>query len=333
MSESLAEPESVHATSNAAPDAAPDPLQEALRARVKNLRSDAFSYAAMAREAGIAGATFSLWLNDAYAGNNGRIARQVARWLDNRDEVQRLRQVMPGEPAFVVTPSVARILGLLTYAQAAPTMAVVSGGAGVGKTSAIEHYAARNPNVWVMVGEPACRSPNAMLARLCEVLGLGPRAGASRSRAVVQRLSGTGGLLILDEAHFYPTLVLDQVRHIFDQARIGVALLGNAGIYGRLEGEGRTERHAPLFRRIGMRLTLAATTARDVAALLDAWGVEGREERRLLSAVARQPGALGGMAGVWRMARMVAEDETVAAAHIREAHLRLREIPIEGDGA
>jgi DNA transposition AAA+ family ATPase len=188
-------------------------------------------------------------------------------------------------------------------------MAVVSGGAGVGKTSAITHYAGANPNVWVMVGEPACRSPNAMLARLCEVLGIGSRVGAHRSRAVVQRLTGTGGLLVLDEAHFYPTLVLDQVRHIFDQARIGVALLGNAGIYGRLEGEGRTERHAPLFRRIGMRLTLPQTTARDVAALLDAWGVEGRDERRLLSAVARQPGALGGMAGVVRMAHMLIEGD------------------------
>jgi DNA transposition AAA+ family ATPase len=311
-------------------EAPPDPRTDALRQRVKDLRSDALPYAAMAREAGIAGATFNLWLNAAYAGNNERVTVQVERWLENRQEAQRLRQGLPAEPGFVVTPTIRRILDLLGYAQAAPTMAVVSGGAGVGKTSAVEHYARSNPNVWVMVGEPACRSPNAMLARLAEVLGMG---GSLRSRAVVQRLTGTGGQLILDEAHHYPTPVLDQVRYIHDQAGIGIALLGNGGIYGRLEGAGRTERYAPLFRRVGMRLTLPRTTARDVAALLDAWGVEGRDERRLLGAVAGQPGALGGMAQVLRMAHMLAEGSQVTALHIREAHLRLREVPIEGDAS
>ena len=310
--------------------AAPDQM-DALRARVRGMRSDALPFATMAREAGIAPATFNLWLNGTYTGNNERVAEQVTRWLENRGAAQLVRSGLPAEPAVVVTPTMRRIINLLSYAQSAPTMAVVSGGAGIGKTSAIEHYAQTNPNVWVIVGQPACKSPNVMLADLAEVVGVAEKSSDRRSSAILRRLRGTSGLLILDEAHHYPTLVLEQVRHIFDQAKIGVAMLGNAGIYGRLEGEGRSEKHAPLFRRIGMKLTLPRTTQPDVSALLDAWGVDGAVERKLLGTVAAQPGALGGMAGVLRMAHMLAAGSTVTALHIREAHMRLREVPIAGD--
>ena len=301
---------------------------DAVRDKVRALRSDTLSYSAMAREAGLGESTFNAWLNGNYAGDHAKIAEKVTRWLDNRAEVQRTRSVLPKAPSFVLTPTVEQLLALLTYAQAVPTMAVVSGGAGIGKTSAIRHYQANNPNVFVMTGEPSVKSPFAVLSYLGEVLGVTERANDRRARATVDRLQGTGALLIVDEAHHYPTKVLDQLRYVFDQAEIGLALIGNAGIYARLEGESRSAQFAPLFRRIGMRLTLLRPEAGDVAALLDAWNVRDRDVRKVCADVAGKPGALGGLTMTLRMAYVIAGAEPVGEAHIRAAYRRLTETSV-----
>lgn len=308
----------------------PQTAIDAVREAVKGLRSDTLSYSAMARAAGVGESTFNAWLNDNYNGDDAKIADKVRRWLDSRAKAEEIKSVLPDAPGFVRTSTVESVLGLLAYAQMVPTMGVISGGAGVGKTTAIKHYQASNPNVWLLTGEPSLKSPFAVLSYLAEVLGVNERASDKRSRAIVERLRGTGSLIIVDEAHWYPTVVLDQLRYVFDQAEIGLALLGNAGIYERLEGEGRTLRFAPLFRRIGKRLTILRPLPADIRALVDAWGIDGAEERRVLNLIGAKPGGLGGMTMTLRMAHMLAGGERVTAAHIVQAYRDLNEVPVEG---
>lgn len=302
---------------------------DTLRERVKELKSEALSFSAMAREAGVGESTFVAWLNGNYGGNNAKIAEHVQRWLESRVQAARTRSVLPKAPEFVMTPTVEAIMGLLAYAQHVPTMAVVSGGAGIGKTLAVRHYRATTPNVWMLTGEPSLKSPYAVLSYLGEVLGVTEKASDRKSRAIIERLRGTGSLIVVDEAHHYPTVVLDQLRYIYDQAECGLALLGNAGIYGRLEGEGRTPKFAPLFRRIGMRLTLPKPRQQDIRALVEAWGIDGAEERRVLREIGMRPGALGGMTMTLRMAHMLAGDAPISADHIRQAYRQLNEVTLD----
>jgi len=58
----------------------------------------------------------------------------------------------------------------------------------------------------------------------------------------------------------------------------------------------------------------------DIAAILDAWGVEGAEERRFLGLIAQKPWGLGGVANVLHEAQTLALGEA-SAMGLR--HLRL----------
>jgi hypothetical protein len=300
----------------------------ALRQRCRDLKSDTLSYSAMAREAAIGESTFNLWLNENYTGDYAKVAEKVRRWLDSRHQGELARSMLPQAPDFVETPTVTRITALLAYAHHVPTMGVISGGAGIGKTIAVKRYAENNPNVFVLTGEPSQRTPNVLLSYLAEVLGMTERTGR-RSRMIIERLRGIGALLIVDEAHHYPTRCLDQLRSIYDQAECGLALLGNVGIYKRLEGEGRTDRFAPLFRRIGMRLTLPRPQAADITALVAAWGINGEAERRVLEKIGMRPGALGGMNMTLRMAHMLAGSAPISAEHIKRAYRQLNEVTLD----
>jgi DNA transposition AAA+ family ATPase len=303
---------------------------DTLRDHLRALRSDTLPLAAMARGSGVAESVLAGWLNNSCDGDQAKVTAKVRRWLDTRGWAPQAPSALPPAPGFVIMPTAEKILAALAYAQHAPTMAVISGGAGIGKTYAIEHYARSNPNVWILTGEPSVKSPATVLSYLADVLAVNERSCDRRSRAIVERLRDTAGLLIVDEAHHYPTLVLEQLRYVFDQSRIGLALLGNLGIYTRLEGEGRSQKHAPLFRRIGMRLTLPRPRTQDIAALLDAWGTEGREERRLLGLIGGRLGALGSMTMVLRMAHMLSAGQSISAAHIDAAHRQLTELSVEG---
>ena len=302
---------------------------ESVRERLKAAKNGQLSYSAMAREAGVGESTLNAFINGKYTGNEPALAEKMARWLDSQTQRAKLRAVLPKAPSFVSTPTVEAILGLLTYAQHVPTMVVVSGGAGIGKTMAIRHYKAENPNVFALTGDPSIQKPFGMLAYLAETVGVAERSADRRSRSIIERLRGTGSLIVVDEAHHYPTKVLDQLRTIYDLAEVGLALLGNAGIYGRLEGASRSPEFAPLFRRIGMRLTVSKPKMADIKALADAWGIDGADERRALTAIGMKPGALGGMTMTLRMAHMLASGERVTAAHILDAYRALNEVALE----
>jgi DNA transposition AAA+ family ATPase len=106
-----------------------------------------------------------------------------------------------------------------------------------------------------------------------------------------------------------------------DQAGIGIALLGNETVYARLEGGTRAAQYAQLFSRVGMRLARPRALKGDIEKLLDAWEIGGREERALLLAIAKKPGALRNLTKVVRMAHMLAGAE--GAERVAEAHLRM----------
>ena len=148
---------------------------------------------------------------------------------------------------------------------------------------------------------------------------------AKITRAVCDRVRGTGGLIIIDEAQHLSPEAHDMVRSIHDDADIGVALLGNEAIHTRLEGDGKRERFAQLTSRVGVRISKPRALKRDIDALLTAWNVEGQAERALLHVIARKPGALRLMSKVLKLAHMMAGADGVAvsAPLIRAAFSRV----------
>lgn len=296
--------------------------QNEIREQVREIMAtEGLTQAEIARQADIKYGTFTGWLGGSYQGNNDKIAGEVQIWLISREEKKKTVARLAVAPDFQETETAKRITSILRFAQTAPDLVVVAGGAGIGKTTTLHHYAAHNPNVWIATMDPSTASIHSMSVELAEVLSVSEKSPARIPRALSKRVEGTGGLLIIDEAQHLDSKSMDQLRSIHDRARIGVALVGNETIYSRLEGEGRKPQFAQLFSRIGMRMTQARPIGSDICSLINAWGVVDKEEIKFLKAIARKPGALRGMSKTLSLATTLANGEGVerTLVHLRAA--------------
>lgn len=307
---------------------------EAVRSRaVETLRADGLSQKEAAAESGIAYGSLTPFLGRSYAGDASRIAEKVERWLAARARRAATRPRLPVQ-AFVETPGSEAIHQALAHAQDVPDMVVITGPPGTGKTSAVCEYTRRNPNVHKLVAEPSLNTVRSLLQALAGLLGTYDLGSQHRmSRALSARLSGTGALLIVDEAQHLTSAMLDQLRAFHDQCAIGIALVGNEAVIGRLEGGRRSAEYAQLFSRVGLRIKVGRGKRQvlaDVAPLLDSWGVPEGEARKRLAAIATHPGALRGMRKTWIIAQMLAraEEREVDGTDIVHAFERLSSVPL-----
>lgn len=263
----------------------------------------------VAAEAGISSTALSQWLNGIYGGDNAAVEAKLLRWADTTQAARAQAAAMPAAPGYVTTHTGDRVIAALRYAQLAGDIAVIYGGAGIGKSEAIKRYTVIAPNVWHATMTRASAGVVTSLEVIVDTLGLNVVGGANRLHtAICKRVMHTGGLLVIDEAQHLTEAALDQIRAIHDATGIGIALVGNEQVYARMAGN-RAAYLDRLFSRIGKKVRLAKATQDDVAALLDGWGVRDMKTRTLLADVASKPGALRGMTKVLRLASMYAAAE------------------------
>lgn len=296
-------------------------LIDAIRDEMDNA---GLSQAAVARETGISPSALNQRLKGSYRGDNAAVDAKLQRWLDSVRERRSADAQMPQAPAWVATPSARRIRSALSYAQIAGDIAAIYGGAGVGKTSTAHEYQGQAPNVWIATMTPATAVVGAALERIALSLGLRPTGRASRIEAdIIERLRGTQGLLIIDEAQHLAPRALEAIRSLQDATGVGVAILGNQVVYTQLTGGNRSIGFAQLFSRIGKRVSLNRPTDGDVDVLADAWGVTDKASIRLLREIARKPGALRAVTKSMRLASMFAAGADAGAPsieHIKAAY-------------
>jgi hypothetical protein len=306
---------------------------DALRAEVRQIiETEGVTQAVIAEEAGIKYGTFTPWLGGTYKGDNSAFALKVRRWLETRKERSRTHTVLPSAPKFVLTPTAGKIIDVLGYAQSAPDFAVVVGGAGIGKTSAIEAYAERSSNVFVVTAEPCLASPNNMLSALADAVTVNEKRSVYLSRAIANKLRNAAALIVIDEAQHLSSAALDQLRTIHDKAGVGVVVAGNESVYSRLQGAERNAQFAQLYSRVGMRMTQQKARARDICALIEAWQITDQSVIGLLKVVAAKPGALRLMTKVIRLGTMLAAgdgDAVMDERHVKRAWNQLSATPLQ----
>ena len=313
------------------PENGQSPLnEETLRAAVlEELSRSGMSQTKLAKESGINQARLSQWLGGKYRGDNQAVARELDRWLKLTVErrEQKVSGILAAPPEWQRTPSAKRILDTLRFAQANGDITLIYGGAGVGKTCTANQYRENNLNVWIATMSPALSSVTAVLERVCASIGiLEIPSGASRAEtAIVARLTGSRGLLIVDEARHLAVSGVEALRSIHDASGIGLALIGNETVYARITGGSRKANFAQLFSRIGYRVNLSAPSAADVETILDAWHIQEKRARRFCSEIAARAGALRSLTKVLRIASMTREtpEEAIDYDMIQVAWLEL----------
>jgi DNA transposition AAA+ family ATPase len=308
------------------PEAASLPEGVDLRQAVRDyVAANSSSYKAISQVAGVGESTFTAWLGGKYRGDNQKIDEKVRTWLTSEQSFARHKAAMPADVAFVHTRTAKKILATFEHAQAMPDLVVVSGGAGVGKSSACAHYKATHPNVFVLTAEPSLSSSYAMMEYLREALSIPETASYRVSRAITLKLKNSQALIIIDEAQHLKPEAIDQLRSVHDRAEVGMALVGNEEVWKQIDGGGRNAKFAQIFSRVGMRVSVARSTQKDIEAMLDASDIADEEQRKVLKFVAGKPGALRGMVKTLRVARMLAmgAEEALSKAHLEAAYTRL----------
>ncbi len=266
---------------------------ELLQRVIAAISESALTQGKVAKEAGLSPAALNQWLQGKYKGDNAELENKLEKWLSARKRRGEAVKTMPEKGAYIATPTGERIQAAMNISQALADLLVVFGGAGVGKTISLKHFATVSPNVWIATMRPDTAGVAACLEEIGEAMGVKLPARAARmSRELSSRMEGTGGLLVIDEAQHMSISAVEAVRSIYDRAEIGLVLCGNESVYARLTGGSRAATFAQIFSRIGKRLRLSMPTAGDVAALADAYGITGKEERQALTEISQKPGAL-----------------------------------------
>lgn len=276
----------------------------------------------VAREAGMSSTTLSQIIGGTYPADPRNPVERLQKWLHAQREAAAVRR-LPAAPQWVSTPTAERVLAALAYAQMAGDVAVVYGGAGLGKTTAVREYAHRYPSVWLATMSPATAGVTTCLEEVCLALGVRelPQGAARMQRELIRRIAGTAGLLVVDEAQHLSVAALDALRAIHDATGIGIALVGNEAVYARMTGGNRAAYLDRLFSRIGRRVRLSRATKDDVLSLAREWGVSGGESLHLLSEIGARAGALRAVVKVLRLAQLMAAGagEALAAHHLQAA--------------
>jgi hypothetical protein len=120
----------------------------------------------------------------------------------------------------------------------------------LGKTAAVKEYAFQNPDV-ILVEADLGYTAKVLFSELHRRLGMdGSGMLHDMFMDVVNKLKGSGRLIIIDEAEHLPYRALEMLRRIADFAEIGIVFVGMPRLIGNLRG--KKGEYAQLSSRIGI---------------------------------------------------------------------------------
>lgn len=249
---------------------------------------------AVGQELGLSGAAVSSFLSGKYKTPH-TIIPKVAMLISMNAK----KAVAPKAPDFAQTSISKTVTNAIAYAHLRGVISVVYGDAGVGKTSTVKEYVKNDPLALLITISPTYASITGVNELIAGQLGVRERVARRITAEIIDRLKGSGRVLIVDEAQHLTVRALNHLRCLSDESGIGIALIGNEEVYSKLRGSGKAD-FAQLFSRIGMRKQVQT---RDIS-MKDIESIFGKYELdegvlKLLAGVANTPYGLRGAVNVY----------------------------------
>ena len=237
--------------------------------------------AQMAREIGISASSISAYRAGKYtAKNKANIEKKLNDYLaklEAREAADTERQ----EIGFIETVNANKLFELADSCRIGQRIAIITGDAGLGKTTAVREYAARHSDV-VAIYCHQTMTVKGLFQKICQALKLDDRGRAELLfERCAARLGEMRGLLIIDEAEHLSLKALDEVRRLNDSeyGGSGVLLTGLPRFFEMVKS--RRHDYAYLSDRIrqhhSMRPLQPAEVRKFVAAALPSAGDLWRE--------------------------------------------------------
>lgn len=231
-----------------------DQINKARNLLIDYINKTGQSQAAIAKKIGISAATVSQFLNESYIGDNTEIAFKIDSFI----YLQEMREKYIKAPKFTdKLRNTCKITAALDYVYANRCTGVVSGVSGCGKTTALKNYQKIANGVVYIQADATKWSPCSVLKLISKALGE-PCKGSSSDTLdkLIDKLSGTDKLIIIDEAQHLTARAFDTLRVLNDRAEIGVIYAGTPDIIKRMTVGRSTEEFDQVYSRIGYTCNL-----------------------------------------------------------------------------
>ncbi|HBZ9863939.1 TPA: AAA family ATPase [Salmonella enterica subsp. houtenae] len=216
-----------------------------------------YSQGQVARAIGRSVTAMNQYVQGKYNGDIADMEERIGNFIRRVREKQNALRI---DERFVPTATASSGLEVLSYAHQECEICVLYGAAGLGKTMIIKEYARRDDTVILIEADPGYTA-RTLLEELCGRLRLSKNGNIhTLIDLCVEKLKGSGRLLVIDEAELLPYRALEVVRRLHDKAGIGVVMAGMPRLIVNLKGK-RGE-FAQLYSRVALALDLGNSLAR-----------------------------------------------------------------------
>ncbi|EBD6542191.1 ATPase [Salmonella enterica] len=217
-----------------------------------------YSQGQVARAIGRSVTAMNQYVQGKYNGDIADMEERIGNFIRRVREKQNALRI---DERFVSTPTARKGLEVLAYAHQECEICVLYGAAGLGKTMTLKEYARRDDAVIFIEADPGYTA-RTLLEELCGRLRLSKNGNIhTLIDLCVEKLKGTGRLLIIDEAELLPYRALEVIRRLHDKSGIGVVLAGMPRLIVNLKGK-RGE-YAQLYSRVALALDMGNSLDRE----------------------------------------------------------------------
>lgn len=294
------------------------------------IETDNLKQADVSKQSGVSTQILSPLLKGTYEGRTDVYIDKLSSWLNSYTSAKAAQAETIGEPTWVEMPTTTKLLSMMSLSQGLCAWTMAYEGAGVGKTSAARHYQKSNSNVWIVTASPNLKARRAFLAAIAREMNINANNMTidRLDYEIMQRITGSNGLLIIDEAQYVTDDVLNGLR-ILTEERIGVTLLGNDVVRSRMSAPKSRANMYPIWSRILKSHKIKQSTQLDMKAYIKAWGIKDSDVVQW--AFKNIPGTTGQIRTLRHLIRIAssyakAEGTTINTSHMTKAYKYIEEV-------
>lgn len=197
----------------------------------------------LSKRLGLGASTLSEYLNDKYEGNIEEIENKILIFLDDHKEENKVKEI----DFLAETETSAKIYGALNYLRrsvegaldigvtGSGKIALISGKAGRGKTWTIKKYVEEYKGKCIMIEAESNYTYADIIRAIASHLRIDTHHRVKTIyEDVLKALTGTGMIVIIDEAEHLKNDTIEQIRRIADKTGVGIALIGLESLLDKL---------------------------------------------------------------------------------------------------
>lgn len=240
-------------------------IDKKLRAELVRFKEkQGLSWARIGRSLGVSGSTISLYSRNDYPGDIDGLEEKIENFL----AIEKKRAEISSVPNFVMISAAKIVFEVCEWCRLRGSLGLLIGIAGVGKTFSLKYYARTSGVIFIRMNIADT------ISSLLRKIGHGLRTQPTRENTplflgrIIEKLHGSGRLLIFDEAQFLSFRMLETLRHILDESlKVGIVLAGPPSLYEQLVGR-KSQLFDQLFTRVSIKRELPLLNLEDVSSIL-----------------------------------------------------------------